>query len=355
MAQILGRFDDVLAQHHGIDVERLLGELSRLNGIMNIEAGVDADALQATLIERLAESGVDVDPEVLSALTEPLARIYAIPDHLHALAHMLGDGLVPSNAKDGYLARMLARRVLRMANELELGVTLADLMGHHLDHHLPNRSMKQTREGMLHILDLEEARYNEMMRKSDRLVRKALESTPQDATAVHDDLLFELLTCTACNPKSWSVLVARPVGNTLCFEPGSQLKWRSATPAWPRKRPLQPRTLPWWRTCPTSPRPRCSSTTMCTSRKWRQASLPRKPLPHEAVAGATHAVILDKTCFYPEGGGQEGDHGRLSTEATDRRVVDTRKQGEHVLHLVDGPMEVGDLVQGSSMPQGASN
>ena len=60
---------------------------------MNIEAGVDADALQATLIERLAESGVDVDPEVLSALTEPLARIYAIPDHLHALAHMLGDGL----------------------------------------------------------------------------------------------------------------------------------------------------------------------------------------------------------------------------------------------------------------------
>ena len=149
----LARFDDVLAQHHGIDVERLLGELSRLNGIMNIEAGVDADALQATLIERLAESGVDVDPEVLSALTEPLARIYAIPDHLHALAHMLGDGLVPSNAKDGYLARMLARRVLRMANELELGVTLADLMGHHLDHHLPNRSMKQTREGMLHILD----------------------------------------------------------------------------------------------------------------------------------------------------------------------------------------------------------
>ena len=88
----LARFDEVLAQHHGIDVERLLGELSRLNGIMNIEAGVDADALQATLIERLAESGVDVDPEVLSALTEPLARIYAIPDHLHALAHMLGDG-----------------------------------------------------------------------------------------------------------------------------------------------------------------------------------------------------------------------------------------------------------------------
>ena len=72
-----------------------------------------------------------------------------------------------------------------------------------------------------------------------------------------------------------------------------------------------------------------------------------RPLVNHDVEGATHAVVLDKTCFYPEGGGQEGDQGRLSTEANDRRVLDTKKQGVHVLHLVDGPMEVGDLVQGS--------
>ena len=43
---------------------------------------------------------------------------------------MLGDGLVPSNAKAGYLARMLARRVLRMRDELPL-MPLAELATHH--------------------------------------------------------------------------------------------------------------------------------------------------------------------------------------------------------------------------------
>ena len=91
--------------------------MSRLNGIMNIEAGVDGEKLVNIFLERLAQRGVEVSAEQFSSITEPLANIYAIPDHLHALCNMLGDGLVPSNAKAGYLARMLARRVLRMRDE----------------------------------------------------------------------------------------------------------------------------------------------------------------------------------------------------------------------------------------------
>jgi alanyl-tRNA synthetase len=343
----LANFDAVTSAHKGVDVERLLGELSRLNGIMNIEAGVDAEALQSTLIQRLGEAGVDVDVTVLTAVTEPLARIYAIPDHLHALAHMLGDGLVPSNAKDGYLARMLARRVLRLSSELDLGVSLADLMAQHLDHHLPGRKMKQTREGLLHILDLEEARFNEMMRKSDRLVRKALESTPKDASAVHDDLLFELADVHGLQPEV-VVGVGKEAGwNDLVLRAGFAAEMAERHARLAREAASSTKDTQTVDALPDLPGTALLYYDDVNLTEMEASVLACRPLLDHDVEGATHAVVLDKTCFYPEGGGQEGDQGRLSTEANDRRVLDTKKQGVHVLHLVDGPMEVGDLVQGS--------
>ena len=57
-----------------------------------------------------------------------------------------------------------------------------------------------------------------------------------------------------------------------------------------------------------------------------------------------YAVILDRTAFYPEGGGQPADHGTLGGVT----VTDTRDRSGEVVHLCDNPLTVGESVTGTS-------
>lgn len=54
-----------------------------------------------------------------------------------------------------------------------------------------------------------------------------------------------------------------------------------------------------------------------------------------AVDEENHAVELDKTAFYPGGGGQPYDQGRLSFSGTSVSVVRAKKQGDSVWHMLE--------------------
>lgn len=48
----------------------------------------------------------------------------------------------------------------------------------------------------------------------------------------------------------------------------------------------------------------------------------------------SHAVILDRTVFYPGGGGQPSDFGVLTVDGSDLPVLRCKKEGSEVLHLL---------------------
>ena len=55
-----------------------------------------------------------------------------------------------------------------------------------------------------------------------------------------------------------------------------------------------------------------------------------------------YAVVLDKTAFFPEGGGQAADTGALDSVA----VTDVQLQGDTVIHMAADPLPVGETVTG---------
>lgn len=63
---------------------------------------------------------------------------------------------------------------------------------------------------------------------------------------------------------------------------------------------------------------------------------------HCEERGGQYRVTLDRTAFFPEGGGQGADHGALGAA----RVVDVHDVDGEVVHTTDAPLEVGRQVEG---------
>jgi misacylated tRNA(Ala) deacylase len=60
-----------------------------------------------------------------------------------------------------------------------------------------------------------------------------------------------------------------------------------------------------------------------------------------------HNVVLDRTAFYPRGGGQMSDRGLLSSDRGSWHVVAVEKRGGEVVHTVEGdPPDPGTPVSG---------
>jgi len=73
----------------------------------------------------------------------------------------------------------------------------------------------------------------------------------------------------------------------------------------------------------------------------------QKTFTARVIAVEDSAVVLDGTHFYPTGGGQPHDTGTLTWSGGSAQVIDVRKAGDDVLHVLDGSVPtVGTEVSG---------
>src|SRR5436309_182668 len=103
-----------------------------------------------------------VGPSADELVAQAMAResLCTVCAHSRALIFLLGDGVVPSNSRDGYFARLLVRRGLRALKDLNITYSLADTVSFMID---------QIREDypefffnkvdILKLLKVEESRY----------------------------------------------------------------------------------------------------------------------------------------------------------------------------------------------------
>lgn len=327
-------------------LDSLLGEMSRLFGIMNIEAGSDGNRMQDLFLSKLRDRGHEISLDLFQSITEPLSRIYAIPDHMHAICNMLGDGLVPSNAKSGYLVRMMARRVLRMRDDLGLKINLSDLAKHHLEVAMDLSCMKQTNEGLITILNSEEERYIEMLRKGRQVVATAIKSIPKDAIELPDEILFTMNDSNGISP-DLTVNIANDLGWNLSLRTGFNAEMAERHAAMAKLAAKTVTTTKFFENLPDveATKPLYYDDSYQTQFEANVLAC-IDLIGDEIPAKAKFGIVLDETCFYPEGGGQEGDYGIIFSDKTKSAILDTRKIGEVIIHLSEKPFVLGEKIVG---------
>ena len=264
--------------------------------------------------------GVSFDD--LQRVITPFEKLYAIADHTRCLAYMLGDCIVPSNVREGYLARLVLRRTLRMMNELNLDGDLAELIEMQLQLS-GDASFEQGLDIVREIVDNEVERYALTLDRGGRIVQKLATTYRQKNIPIPAQELVTLYDSHGIPPEIVRDVAARE-GESVEFPDDfysmiAGLHSRSVTEA------ENPHTRYAERVASLPP-----------TQKLYYDQPDDMEFEAEVIDYFDGIVVLDRTLFYPEGGGQPADTGLLITGTGMVRVDHTIKLGDVILHQTKG-------------------
>ncbi len=300
--------------------DKALAEYSKVAGSLKIETAADVRELRADTAARL---GMNVDD--FMRFIKPFESMYVICDHTRALMFMLSDGVVPSNVRQGYFGRLLVRRALREMSQLGIEEKLSEIVALQVDYFSKDfPDLKENKDEILKLVDVEQDKYHETLVKGKSIVKRLEESLHKEGKGISDAELIELYDSHGLNPE-----VVAEFANSKVDVPDDFYKRVAARHA--KTKDIEeviagvqlPKDLP------------------ATKQLFFKDPYKYK-FRAKVLAIVNDLVVLDKTCFYAESGGQESDTGTMK----DMKVVHVDKIGNVVVHKVEGEMQakVGKLI-----------
>ncbi len=266
-------------------------------------------------INQLRKHAIEVaglSEQTLKSMILPLESVYMVADHIRTLIFAICDGSLPSNVGGGYNLRMMLRRVAGSLGPMNIH----NIVDSHIDYLSGTyKELDARRQDVHDILDIELARYaaskTRMSGISDRIRNQRTPPT-----------VSQLITLYESDGITPDYLVEMGAMEQVPAE------------FYPRLAELHQKQRPKHIDTPnldnmpdTVPLYYEEDPTTFTS---------------SVLKSGEDTVILDRTSFYPRGGGQEPDTGTIEMCP----VVDVQKHGNVIVHYIRGKApEIGDTVR----------
>jgi alanyl-tRNA synthetase len=333
----------------GLGLERLTMVLQGKESVFDIDLFRTVIDHIATIADTAYGQDADVD-----------TSLRVISDHTRALVFLAADGVLPSNEGRGYIFRRILRRAVRHGKLLglnrsflaDIAITVINLLGSYYT------ELKTQQERILQILTLEEKKFSQTLTTGLNLLNELLTNLKQQKlTVIPGEEVFKLYD-THGFPVELTQEIAGEQGftiDTAGFEHSMQRQQE-------RSRAATATTFTQGRNdhALTDILKRVGLTEFTgyqgLTGSSKVVALVVDGTEVESISAPQQAlVILDKTPFYAESGGQIGDHGDLSSTMGNFQVEDTRRPIKglivHYGQLIEGHLHVGEDVQASVIEQ----
>ncbi|MEN8127036.1 MAG: alanine--tRNA ligase, partial [Planctomycetota bacterium] len=276
-----------------------------------------------------------------------------IADHIRTLTFAITDGVSPSNDGRGYVMRRILRRACRFGRALDLHEPFMHKLVNVIVSNMGDAfsEIKDRAEFVESVIQAEEASFGRTLDRGLELFASAAQTAQktadkiisgEDAFQLYDTFGFPLdLTQLMAREQELKVNVSQ--FETLMT--AQRERGRAAQKGTSLAAALTGVQMPVTDDAAKYETDSCGAELL----GWIDAK-GFETAGTLADTENTTALVLDKTCFYAESGGQVGDGGRIKTTTAEFAVEGTEKIADCVLHrgkLVSGSLSVGDAVQAS--------